>query len=80
MFFFSGAIQSYQTEVIISFPTNADIIELMEKKLIGGMNIINTRVGFDTNVFIKDKEQKLVYKIRNKSTDEMEDKRVSAVI
>ena len=52
----------------------------MGKTLIDGMIIINTRVGFDNNIFIKDKEQKLVYKIRNKSTDEMEDKRVSAVI
>ena len=69
----SGAIQRYTSKVIISFPTNADIIELMEKTLIGGMSIVNTRVGFDSNIFIKGKEQKLVYKIRNKATNEMED-------
>ena len=76
----SGAIQRHHSKVILSFPINADITELMEKTLIGGMSIINTRVGFDTNIFIKDKEQKLVYKIRNKTTDEMEDKPVSTVI
>ena len=76
----SGAIQRHTSKVIISFPTNAGIIELMEKTLIGGMSIVNTRVAFDSNIFIKGKEQTLVYKIRNKATNEMEDKRVSAVI
>ena len=76
----TGAIQRHQSKVVLSFPTNADIIELMEKMLIGGMSIINTRVGFDTNIFIKVKEQKLVYKIQNKNTNEIEDKRVSTVI
>ena len=68
------------SKVIISFPTNAGKVELMEKTLIGGMSIVNTRVGFDSYIFIKGKEQKLVYKIRNRETNEMEDKRVSAVI
>ena len=53
----SGAIQRHTSKVIISFPTNADIVELTEKTLIGGMNIANTRVGFDSNIFIKGKEQ-----------------------
>ena len=35
---------------------------------------------FDPNLFIKNNEQKLVYKIRNKFTDKTEDKRVSTVI
>ena len=59
----NGAIQRHTSKVIISYPTNADIIELMEKTLIGGMSIVNTRVGFDSDIFIKGKEQKLVYKI-----------------
>ena len=76
----SGAIQRHMSKVIISFPTNADIVELMEKVLIGGMSIVNTIVGFDSYIFIKGKQQKLVYKIRNRQTNEMEDKCVSAVI
>ena len=59
----SGAIQRHTSKVIISFTTNADIIELMEKTLIGGMSIVSARVGFDSDIFIKAKEQKLVYKI-----------------
>ena len=76
----SGAIQRRQSKVILSFSTNADIIELLEKTLIGGMSIINTPLSFDTNIFVKDQKQKLVYKIRNKITNEIEDKRVSTVI
>ena len=68
----SGAIQRDMSKVIIYFSKNADIIELMEKTLIGGKSIINTRVGFDSNIFIKDKPQKLVYKIRNRKTDQIE--------
>ena len=76
----SGAIQRHMSKVIIFFPSNADIVELMEKTLIGGMSIVNTRVAFDSNTFIKGKEQKLVNKIRNREANEMEGKRVSAVI
>ena len=44
------------------------------------MSIVNARVGFDSNIFIKDKQQKLVFKIRNKETNEIENRRVSKVI
>ena len=76
----SRAIQRNMSKMIISFPTNADIVELMEKTLIGGISIVNTGVGFDSYIFIKGKEQKLVYKITNRETNEIGDKRVSAVI
>ena len=76
----SGAIQRHMSEVVLSHPINADIVELMEKTLIGGMSVVNTRAGFDSYIFIKGKEQKLVYKIRNRETNEIEGKRVSAVI
>ena len=76
----SGSIQRDMSKVIISFPTNADVIALMEKTLIGDMSVVNTKVGFDSNIFIKDKQKKLVYKIRNKETDEIENKRDSTVI
>ena len=68
------------SKVIIYFPTNADVNALMEKSLRGGMSVVNTRVGFDSNIFIKDKQQKLCDKIRNKETDEIESKRVSTFI
>ena len=44
------------------------------------MSIVSTRVCFDSKMFIKGKKQKLVYNIRNRETNEMEDKRVTAVI
>ena len=69
-----------QSKAILSFSTNAKIIELVEKTLVGGMSIINTSVGFDSNIFIKNNQQKLVYKIRNKFTNETEHKRVSTII
>ena len=40
----------------------------MEKTQIGRMNIVNTRVKFDSYFFIKGNGQKLVYKIRNRET------------
>ena len=60
----SGTMQRDMSKVIISLPTNAGRIELMEKTLIGGMSIVNTRIGFDSNLFIKNNNQKLVYKIK----------------
>ena len=76
----SGAIQRDMSKVIISFPTNAHMIELMEKSLTGGMSVVNTRVGFDSNLFLNNENQKLVYEIRNQKSNEIENKRVSTVI
>ena len=73
----SGAIQRDMSKVIISFPTNADVIDLMEKTLIGGMSVVNTRLVFDSNLFIKNNNQKLVYKIKNKENNKSENKRTS---
>ena len=74
-----GAIHRDMSKVIISFPTKIEIVELMEKALIGGINVVNTRIGFDTDLFTKNINQKLVYKIRNKN-NQIEDKRIAAKI
>ena len=58
----SGAIHRDMLKVTISFPTKVEIVELMKKTSIGGMSI-----GFDSNLFIKNKNQNLVYKIKNKN-------------
>ena len=55
----SGAIHRDMSKVIISFPTKIEIVELMEKTLIGGIIVVNTRIGFDTDLFIKNTNQKL---------------------
>ena len=74
-----GAIHRDMFKVIISFPNKVEIVELMEKTLIGGINVVNTRIGFDTDLFTKNTNQKLVYKIRNKN-NQVEDKRIAAKI
>ena len=76
----SGAIQRDMSKVIISLPTNTDVIELMEKTLIGGLSVVNSRIGFDINLFIKNNNQKLVYKIKNKESNQIENKRISTKI
>ena len=52
----------------------------MEKTLIGGLSIVNTRIGFDADLFIKNDNQKLVYKVKDKITGETKDKRIAAKI
>ena len=75
----SGAIHRDMPKVIISFPTKIEIAELMEKTLIGGISVVNKRIGFDTDLFIKNTNQKLAYKIKNKS-NQIEDIRIAAKI
>ena len=60
----SSAIHRDISKAIICFPIKVEIIELLEKTLIGGISVVNKRIGFDTNVFVKNTKQKLVYKIR----------------
>ena len=48
----------------------------LKKHLTGGISTVNTRLGFDSNVLIKNKDQKLIYKIKNKQTGERENKSV----
>ena len=74
----SGAINRDMSKVIISFPTKAEIVELMEKTLIGGVSVVNTRIGFDTDLFTKSTNQKLAYKIKNKN-NQIEDERIAAI-
>ena len=37
----SGATHTHVCKAIISFPTNIEIVELMEKTLIGGISVVN---------------------------------------
>ena len=76
----SGAIQRYMSKAIICFPTKVEIVELLEKTLIGGISLVNTRIAFDTNLFVKNTNQKLVYKIKNKKDNETEDVRIAVKI
>ena len=67
----SGCGHKYLSKSIILFPTNSEVLELFEKTLIGGMSCVNARLDFDSFVLIGEKEQKLIYKIRNQQQEEM---------
>ena len=41
-------------------PTDAKKIRIFEKTLIGGYSCVNTRMAFDTEIFLKDKENEKV--------------------
>ena len=79
----SGCIHRYLSKVIISLPTNAEVVEVFEKTLICGFNCVNTRTAFDKSLLHpRDKnnkvkhDAKLIYKIRNPKYDKYEDKRI----
>ena len=76
----SSCIHRYLSKAIISFPTNSKIVELFEKTLIGRMSCVNTRLAFDSLLLTGEKEQKLIYNIRNPQTGQNESKRVVAKI
>ena len=42
------------------FSNKCRAMEVFKQALIGGMSNVNTRLGFDTNVLIKNKDQKLI--------------------
>ena len=57
-------------------PTDAEMIRVFEKTLIGGYSCVNTRMAFDTEVFLKDTQnEKVLFK-----TAEGELKRFSSKI
>ena len=55
--FFSGCTQRYQSECNIALPTDAEHVRLFEKTLTGGFSCLNTRLAFDTQILISDKER-----------------------
>ena len=76
----SGCIHRYMSKDIILIHTNSEVVELFEKTLIGGMSCVNTRLAFDSSLLTGEKEQKLIYNIRNPQTGQNESKRVVAKI
>ena len=63
---FSGCVQRLQSKCVIALPTYAEIIRIFEKTLIGGYSCVNTRMAFDTEIFLKDAEnEKILFKDLN---------------
>ena len=48
----SGCIHRFLLKAIIALPTQAEIVDLFEQTLIGGFSNVNTRLGFDSKIFL----------------------------
>ena len=60
---FSGFVQRFKSKCCIALPTDSEIIRVFEKTLIGGYSCVNTRMVFDTDLFLKDtKKEKVLFK------------------
>ena len=63
---FSGCVQRLKSKCCIALPVDAEIIRVFEQILIGGYSCVNTRMAFDTEIFLKDAEnQKVIFKTQN---------------
>ena len=52
--FFSGCVQRLKSKCCTVLPTDAEIVRIFEKTVIGGYSCVNTRMGFDTDNFLND--------------------------
>ena len=63
---FSGTVHRNKTKCNIVMPTNTKQIRVFEKTLIGGYSCVNTRMAFDTELFLKDLDnKKVIFKTRD---------------
>ena len=73
---FSGYVHRNKSKCNIVLPLDAKVVRIFEKTLIGGYSCVNTRLAFDTEIFLKDVEyEKVLFK-----TAEGEVKRFSSKI
>ena len=56
----SGYAHRNKSKCNIVLPLNAEVVKVFEKTLIGGYSCINTRLTFDTEIFLKDLENERV--------------------
>ena len=58
-----GCAQRLKSKCCIALPTHADIVRVFEKTVTGGYICVNTRMGFDTDIFLKDtRNEKVLFK------------------
>ena len=63
---FSGCVQRLKSKCLIALPTDAESIKVFEKTVMGGYSCVNTRVAFDTDLFLKNtKNEKVIFKTAN---------------
>ena len=60
---FSGCTERMKSKCCIALPTDAEIIRVFEKTLIGGYSCVDTRMAFDTDILLQDpKTEKVFFK------------------
>ena len=57
---FSGCVHRDKSKCLIALPTDAEHVRVFEKTLIGGFNCVNTRLAFDTQILLSEKENEKV--------------------
>ena len=63
---FSGTVHRNKSKCNTVMPTNAKKNRVFEKTLIRGYSCMNTRMAFDTELFLKDKNnEKVIFKTRD---------------
>ena len=48
----SGCIEREMSKIIIALPTSSEIVDIFEKTLTRGFSYVNTRLAFDTEIFL----------------------------
>ena len=60
---FSGCVQRLKSKCCIALPTDAEIVRTFEKAVMRGYGCVNTRMGFDADLLLKDtKNEKVLFK------------------
>ena len=53
---FSGTVHRDKSKCLIALPTDAEHVRVFEKTLIGCFSCVNTRLAFDTQILLSEKE------------------------
>ena len=60
---FLGCVYRLKSKCRIVLPTDAEIVRIFENAVMGGYSCINTKMAFDTNLFLKDtKNENVLFK------------------
>ena len=58
---FSGCVHSDKGKCCIALPTDAEHVRVFEKTLIGGFSCVNTRLAFDFEILLDNKNEKVLF-------------------
>ena len=76
---FSGCIHRDKSKCLIALPTDAEHIRVFQKTFIGGFSCVNTRLAFETQIPLPDKEnEKAIFDLE--INGEKQTKRISTKI